>query len=102
MEALIDKLISQPIYLGAAVVLIISLFFAFLKKLVKIGIVIGLVLILYLGYLALTGKNSTEIEDVIIEKGKETMEKIEEKTEKFVNQKIIDQKEKLKKKHGIP
>ncbi|MBU4446854.1 MAG: hypothetical protein L6422_06730 [Candidatus Marinimicrobia bacterium] len=98
MEALIDKLVSQPIYLGAAVILIISLFFAFLKKLAKIGIVIGLVLMLYLGYLALTGKNSTEIEEVIIEKGKETMEKIEEKAEKVVKQKIIDQKKDLKNK----
>ena len=98
MEALIDKLISQPIYLGAAVVLIISLFFACFKKLVKIGIVIGLVLLLYLGYLALTEKNSTEIEEVIIEKGKVTMEKIEEKAEKAVKQKIIDQMKDLKNK----
>jgi len=98
METLIDKLVSQPIYMGAAVVLIISLFFACLKKLVKIGIVIGLVLILYLGYFALTGNNSTEIEEVIIEKGKETMEKIEEKTGKVVKQEIQDQIEKLKNK----
>ena len=98
MEALIDKLISQPIYLAAAVVLITLLFFAFLKKLAKIGIVIGLVLILYLGYLALTEKNSTEIKEELIEKGKETMEKIEEKTEKAVKQKIIDQMKDLKNK----
>ena len=98
MEALIDKLISQPIYLAAAVVLITLLFFAFLKKLAKIGIVIGLVLILYLGYLTWTGKNSTEIKEELIEKGKETMEKIEEKTEKAVKQKIIDQMKDLKNK----
>jgi len=98
METLIDKLVSQPIYMGAAVVLIISLFFACLKKLVKIGIVIGLVLILYLGYFALTGNNSTEIEEVIIEKGQLTMEKIEKKAEKVVKQKIIDQKKNLKNK----
>ncbi|MBC8459064.1 MAG: hypothetical protein H8D67_13805 [Deltaproteobacteria bacterium] len=88
MEGLIEKLIVEPIYLIGAVVLIILLVFALVKKLAKIALLLGLVLIFYLGYLTWTGKQIPETPEGIIEEGKKAIEKVKEDAEEVVKEVI--------------
>jgi len=90
MEALIGILVSQPIYICIAAVLVIFLFFSLWKKLIKTVIVIALMLVLYMGYLTWTGKESSKIKTEIIEKGKKTIENIDKNVDEHVKQKIKD------------
>jgi len=90
MEALIGILVSQPIYICIAAVLVIFLLFSLWKKLIKTVIVIALMLVLYMGYLTWTGKESSKIKTEIIEKGKKTIDNIDKNVDEHVKQKIKD------------
>lgn len=88
MEGLIEKLIGEPTYLIGAVALIILLVFAFFKKLTKIALLLGLVVVLYLGYLAWSSKQLPEIPEGIIGEGKKTIEEVKEKADEVVKETI--------------
>ena len=47
-------------------------------------------LVLYMGYLTWTGKESSKIKTEIIEKGKKTIENIDKNVDEHVKQKIKD------------
>jgi|APTNR8051073442_1049403.scaffolds.fasta_scaffold00003_354 cell division protein FtsW (lipid II flippase) len=57
MQDLIDKLISNPLYLGIGVILIIVLLYAIFKRIVKLLIILFIALILFLVYVHYTGNS---------------------------------------------
>ena len=106
MELIIDCFSDQPVYLIVAVILAIAVLFSFIKKLIKLAIVVAAVFVLYIAYLMWTGKEvPVSYEDVsskvkgkveeglqagkktgqeLIEKGKEKiLEEAEKKLDKI-------------------
>lgn len=57
MQDLIDKLISNPLYLGISVILIAVLLYAIFKRIVKLLIILFIALILFLVYVHYTGNS---------------------------------------------
>lgn len=57
MQDLIDKLISNPLYLGIGVILIVVLLYAIFKRIVKLLIILLIALILFLVYVHNTGNS---------------------------------------------
>ena len=56
MEPIIDFFSDQPVYLIVAVILAIAILFSFIKKLIKLAIVVAAMFVLYIAYLMWTGK----------------------------------------------
>ena len=50
------RLSDQPVYLIVAVILAIAILFSFIKKLIKLAIVVAAMFVLYIAYLMWTGK----------------------------------------------
>jgi cell division protein FtsW (lipid II flippase) len=57
MQDLIDKLLSNPLYLAIGVILIIILFYAVIKRVVKLLIILFIALILFFVYVHYTGNS---------------------------------------------
>jgi cell division protein FtsW (lipid II flippase) len=57
MHDLIDKVISNPLYLGIGVILIVVLLYAIFKRIVKLLIILFIALILFLVYVHYTGNS---------------------------------------------
>ena len=65
MEPIIDFFSDQPVYLIIAVILAIAILFSFIKKLIKLAIVVAAVFVLYIAYMMWTGKEAPgSFEDV--------------------------------------
>ena len=60
MQDLIDKLLSNPLYLAIGVILIAILFYALLKRIIKLLIILFIALILFLAYVHFTGNSVKE------------------------------------------
>ena len=78
MESLFDQLTGNPIILAAAVVLALLIIFSFVKRLIRLALFVGAVLVLYIAYLIWTGPDiPTSAEDLkeTIERGKEVVSK---------------------------
>lgn len=78
MESLFDQLTDNPIILAAVVVLALLIIFSFVKRLIRLALFVGAVLILYVAYLIWTGQDiPTSAEDLkeTFEKGKEVVSK---------------------------
>ena len=106
MEPIITFFSDQPVYLIVAVILAIVILFSFIKKLIKLAMVVTAAFVLYIAYLMWTGKEvPVSYEDVsskvkgkveeglqagkkagqeLIEKGKEKiLEEAEKKLDKI-------------------
>ena len=81
-------IISNPIYLSIAVILSLLLIYSALKKFIKLIIVVFFCIVLYLGYLYLSGDAST-VEDInkIKESVKDSKGYLEEKIKNNFNDK---------------
>ena len=60
MEQFVNLLLENPLYLVIAVIVSIAVLLLFLKKIIKLLIVVAAVFILYIAYLYWTGGNITE------------------------------------------
>ena len=108
MEPIITFFSDQPVYLIVAVILAIVILFSFIKKLIKLAMVVAAAFVLYIAYLMWTGKEvPVSYEDVsskvkgkveeglqagkkagqeLIEKGKEKiLEEAEKKLDKITS-----------------
>ena len=108
MEPIIDFFSDEPVYLIVAVILAIAILFSFIKKLIKLAIVVAAMFVLYVAYLIWMGKEvPVSYEDVsskvkgkveeglqagkkagqeLIEKGKEKiLEEAEKKLDKITS-----------------
>jgi predicted membrane protein len=57
MQDLIDKVLTNPLYLGIAVILVIVLLYAVFKRIMKLLIILLIALILFLVYVHNTGNS---------------------------------------------
>lgn len=73
MEQLIEKVISNPLYLTLSVIIMVVLLYAIVKRIVKLLIFLVILMIAFLAYVHYTGSTV-----------KETLEKAKEKGEKVL------------------
>ncbi len=57
MQDLIDKLLTNPLYLSIAVVLVLVLLYSLFKRIVKLILILVVALILFLAYVHYTGNS---------------------------------------------
>tara|TARA_B100000686_G_scaffold261526_1_gene274523 strand:- start:86 stop:415 length:330 start_codon:yes stop_codon:yes gene_type:complete len=106
MESLIDMVFSNPVYMAIAVILGILLAYALVKKVIKLILTIGILLVLYVIYLNYTGqeipKNMDELKESVSEKvdkvkeaTSESMNDAKESTRKIVEEKVEEKLDKL-------
>tara|TARA_B100001971_G_scaffold189064_1_gene190858 strand:+ start:176 stop:478 length:303 start_codon:yes stop_codon:yes gene_type:complete len=87
MEQIIEYFSANSLHLAVALVLAFIILFSFVKKLLKLGLVIVAVFIIYIAFLVYTGRefDSEQINAVgkkaakMINEGKESLEKTIEK-----------------------
>ena len=94
MDNLVKLLSENPTYLIVAVVFSIIILFSVAKKLLKMSLIAASVFILWIAYTVWTGQeiSQEELKVRLIEKGeklkKNTIEKVQKKTEKELIKKI--------------
>ena len=87
MEQIIEYFSTNPVHLAAALVLAFIILFSFVKKLLKLGLVIIAVFIVYIAFLVYTGREfdpdqisaARQKAAEIINEGKESLEETIEK-----------------------
>ena len=87
MEQIIEYFSANPVHLAAALVLAFIILFSFVKKLLKLGLVIIAVFIVYIAFLVYTGREfdpdqinaAGQKAAEMINDGKESIEKTIEK-----------------------
>jgi len=90
MEKIIEYFSANPVHLAIALVLAFVVLFSFVKKLLKLGLVIVAIFIIYIAFLVYTGKEFDP--DQFDEVGKKAKEMINESKESIEN--TIDKKKK--------
>ena len=94
MDNLVNLLTENPTYLIIAVVFSVIILFSLAKKLLKMSLIAASVLILWIAYTVWTGQeiSQDELKDRFIETGeklkKNTIEKVQKKTEEELLKKI--------------
>ena len=104
MDQSIEMLVSNPVYMAVAVVLALIILFGAIKKLIKVVLVVGAILILWVAYMVWSGNDisvetikegvQTGVENVkekVFETKSKVKETVEEKTEDQLN-KILPKK----------
>ena len=104
MDQSIEMLVSNPVYMAVAVVLALIILFGVIKKLIKVVLVVGAILILWVAYMVWRGNDisvetikegvQTGVENVkekVFETKSKVKETVEEKTEDQLN-KILPKK----------
>ena len=88
MEKIIEYFAVNPVHLAIALVLAFVVLFSFVKKLLKLGLVIIAIFIIYIAFLVYTGQEFDP--DQFDEVGKKAKEMINESKESI--EKTIDKK----------
>jgi len=104
MDQSIEMLVSNPVYMAVAVVLALIILFGVIKKLIKVVLVVGAILILWVAYMVWSDNDisvetikegvQTGVENVkekVFETKSKVKETVEEKTEDQLN-KILPKK----------
>jgi len=101
LELIIDYFSDQPVYLIVAVILAIAILFSFIKKLVKLAIIVAAVFVLYIAYLTWTGEDvPVSYEDVSskvkvkVEEGLQAGKKAGQELIEKSKEKILEEAEK--------
>ena len=101
MEPIITFFSDQPVYLIVAVILAIVILFSFIKKLIKLAMVVAAAFVLYIAYLMWTGKEvPVSYEDVTskvkekVEEGIQAGKKAGQKMLEKSKEKILEEAEK--------
>ncbi|HBR86379.1 MAG TPA: hypothetical protein DEA65_00850 [Candidatus Marinimicrobia bacterium] len=103
MEAIIQALKENPVYLAVAVVLAIVILFGVIRKLIKLVLVMAAVLVIYIAYLVWTGEEvdmdrikegvqsaGESISEKAGEIGESMKEKVGETVEEKLDEKVED------------
>lgn len=104
MDQSIEILVSNPVYMAVAVVLALIILFGVIKKLIKVVLVVGAILILWVAYMVWSGNDITvetikegvqtgveNVKEKVFETKSKVKETVEEKTEDQLN-KILPKK----------
>ena len=88
MEKIIEYFATNPVHLAIALVLAFIILFSFVKKLLKLGLVIIAILIIYIAYLVYTGQEFDPGKfDEVGQKAKEIINESKESIEKTIDKK---------------
>lgn len=95
MEPIITFFSDQPVYLIVAVILAIVILFSFIKKLIKLAMVVAAAFVLYIAYLMWTGKEVPVSYEDVTSKVKEKVEEGIQAGKKAGQELIEKSKEKI-------
>jgi len=95
MEPIITFFSDQPIYLIVAVILAIVILFSFIKKLIKLAMVVAAAFVLYIAYLMWMGKEVPVSYEDVTSKVKEKVEEGIQAGKKAGQELIEKSKEKI-------
>ena len=88
MEKIIEYFAANPVHLAIALVLAFIILFSFVKKLLKLGLIIIAILIIYIAYLVYTGQEFDPGKfDEVGQKAKEIINESKESIEKTIDKK---------------
>ncbi len=73
MENLLERIVSSPVNIGIAVVIVAVLGFAIFKKLAKLILVGVVLLVVYVGYVYYTGGDARDAAKSAVEKAKDAI-----------------------------
>ena len=91
MEKIIEYFAANPVHLAIALVLAFIVLFSFVKKLLKLGLVIVAIFIIYIEYLVYTGQEFDPGQfDEVGKKAKEIINQSKESIEKTIDNKKKD------------
>ena len=91
MEKIIEYFAANPVHLAVALVLAFVVLFSFVKKLLKLGLVIVAIFIFYIAYLVYTGKEFDAGQfDEVGQKAKEIINESKQSIEKTIDKKKKD------------
>ena len=91
MEKIIEYFAANPVHLAIALVLAFIVLFSFVKKLLKLGLVIVAIFIIYIAYLVYTGQEFDPGQfDEVGKKAKEIINESKESIEKTIYNKKKD------------
>ena len=83
MADIIEKLLTDPLFIKIGIVVAILIALSIFKKLFKVLLTLVVLFFLYIGYLVLSGEDPVEAMDKTIEELKDVdMEKVRKKVEK--------------------
>ena len=87
MADIIEKLLTDPLFIKIGIVVAILIALSIFKKLFKVLLTLVVLFFLYIGYLVLSGEDPVEAMDKTIEEIKDVdMEKVRKKVEKTAKQ----------------
>ncbi len=98
MESLINTISSNPVYTAILIIFSILLVYAFVKKIIKLVFVVGILLIVYAVYSNSVGKNAPKNIDELRESVSKEVSKVKEATSESINEvkqstrKIVEEK----------
>jgi len=95
MENLIEQITSNPVYIAIAVILGIVLIYGVVKRIIKLVIFIGIVLVLYVVYLNSTGQPVPATTKELKESVTKNVEKVKETAIEVMDEKVKAAKEEL-------
>ncbi len=91
MEKIIEYFAANPVHLAVALVFAFVVLFSFVKKLLKLGLVIVAIFIFYISYLVYTGKEFDPDQfDEVGQKAKEIINESKQSIEKTIDKKKKD------------
>ena len=102
MEPLFDMALSNPIYLAILAIIFIPLLYAIIKRIIKLVISIGVVLVIYVSYLHYTGQEVPKTVEDLKKSVSGNVDKAKEVASKSIDQakestkKIVEEKAKEK------
>lgn len=76
LQNLFNTILSSPILLALAIILVLLVVYAILKRIVKLAIILLLVLTAYAAYMVNTGQPLPKSGDEFVRQGKQTVESL--------------------------
>jgi hypothetical protein len=73
MQQLLEKVMSNPLYLTVSVIIVVILLYAIVKRIIKLLIFLVILIIAFLAYVHYTGGSVKETIDKAKEKGEEVI-----------------------------
>ena len=95
MENIIEQIYSNPVYMAIAVILGLLMVYGIVKRIIKLVIFIGIVLVLYVVYLNYTGQEIPATTEELKKSVTENMEKVKETAREVMDEKVKAAKDEL-------
>ena len=95
MENIIEQIYSNPVYMAIAVILGLLMVYGIVKRIIKLVIFIGIVLVLYVVYLNYTGQEVPATTEELKKSVTENVEIVKETEREVMDEKVKAAKDEL-------